>query len=105
MPVMFRLGAAAEVLGSSVSDFKVTTIAEAIHPSDADERVSVGVECSWKEIVIIRAGYKFFYDEETYSFGLGLKPDIYLPIKFDFAYSSYGRLGNVLRLTLQMNWL
>ncbi|MBU2446720.1 MAG: PorV/PorQ family protein [Bacteroidetes bacterium] len=105
MPAMLRLGAAAEVIGEYNSDFRVTTIAEAIHLSDSDERVSAGVECAWKDFLTIRAGYKFFYDEETYSVGLGLNPKMYLPIAFDLAYSSYGRLGNVLRLTLQVGLL
>jgi hypothetical protein len=104
MPAMLRLGAAAEVLGDMNSEYRLTLIAEAMHPNDGDERVNVGTEISWKNMITIRAGYKFFYDEETYSFGFGLDPKLSFPVNFDFAFADYGRLGNILRFTLQLGW-
>lgn len=102
MPIMLRLGAAAEILGQKDSDYRITLLAEALHPTDADERVNFGTEISWNEIIILRAGYKFFYDEETYSFGLGINPGLSLPVSADFSFADYGRLGNTLRFTLQL---
>jgi hypothetical protein len=104
MPAMLRLGAAAEVLGDFDSEYRVTLIGEAMHPNDGDERVNFGTEISWKNIISLRAGYKFFYDEESYSFGFGLDPKLSLPMSFDFAFADYGRLGNILRFTLQLGW-
>lgn len=104
MPAMFRLGAAAEVIGDMNSEYRVTLIGEAAHPNDGDERVNVGTELSWKNMITIRAGYKFFYDEESYSFGFGLDPKLSFPVNFDFAFADYGRLGNILRFTLQLGW-
>lgn len=102
MPVMMRLGMAGEIFGDMNSEYRVTVSAEAIHPSDGDEKLNVGLETSWNNMVTLRGGYKFFYDEETYSFGLGLNPGFRFPVQFDVAYSDYGRLGNILRLTLQL---
>jgi hypothetical protein len=102
MPSVFKLGAAAEILGDAKSDYSVTTIIEAIHPNDGDEKINTGIELSWKKIFSLRGGYKFFYDEETYSFGLGIRGESLMPVNFDFSISNYGRLGNVLRLTLQV---
>ncbi|MCX8056324.1 MAG: PorV/PorQ family protein [Ignavibacteria bacterium] len=101
MPAVLKLGAAAEIFGDYNSDYRVTTIMEAIHPNDGDERVNTGLELSWKNIFTIRGGYKFFYDEETYSFGLGINGEPFVPVSFDVSISNYGRLGNILRLTLQ----
>jgi len=101
MPAVLKLGAAAEVLGDFNSDYRITTLIEAIHPNDGDEKLNTGVEISWKNIFTIRGGYKFFYDEETYSIGLGLSGEPLVPASIDFSISNYGRLGNVLRLTLQ----
>jgi hypothetical protein len=104
MPAMFRLGAAAEVLGDMNSEYRITLIGEAMHPNDGDERVNAGTEISWKNMITLRAGYKFFYDEESYSFGFGLDPKLSFPLNFDFAFADYGRLGNILRFTLQLGW-
>ena len=102
MPSVFKLGLAVEILGSTDSDYRVTALAEALHPNDGDERVSTGLEFSWQNMVSLRGGYKFFYDEETYSLGVGLSPQFSIPVTIDFAYSDYGRLGNILRFSLQL---
>lgn len=102
MPSILKLGASFEIWGNYQSDYRSTVIVEAIHPSNADERVNLGTELSWKNIITLRGGYKFFYDEETYSLGLGINPQLEVPVNFDFAFSDYGRLGNILRFTLQL---
>lgn len=105
MPAMLRLGLAAEVLGNYNSEYRLTAAAEAIHPSDGDERVNIGAEFSYNNMIDFRGGYKFFTDEETYSFGVGVNTTVKVPIKMDFAFSDYGRLGNILRFTLQVGVL
>jgi len=49
---------------------------------------------------VLRGGYKFFYDEESYSFGAGILPQASVPAGIDFSYSHYGRLGNIVRFSL-----
>ncbi|MCX7611994.1 MAG: PorV/PorQ family protein [Ignavibacterium sp.] len=102
MPIVFKLGAAAELIGSKESDYRVTLITEASHPTDANERLNFGAEISWNEMVTFRGGYKFFYDEETYSLGFGVNPKLDFPMNLDFAFADYGRLGKILRLSLQL---
>ncbi|MCX6137738.1 MAG: PorV/PorQ family protein [Ignavibacteriales bacterium] len=102
MPAVFKLGVAGEVLGDASSEHRVTLTAEARHPNDGDEKVSVGAEYSWQNILALRGGYKFFYDEETYSVGIGLNPQLPMPVTIDIAYSDYGRLDKILRMTLQV---
>lgn len=102
MPAMLRLGAALEALGNYGSEYRITLSTEALHPSDGDERINLGSEISWQELITFRAGYKFFYDEETYSFGVGINPNLQMPASLDFAFADYGRLGNILRFTLNL---
>ncbi len=102
MPSILKLGASFEIWGDYESDYRSTIIVEAIHPNNADERINLGTELSWKNIITLRGGYKFFYDEETYSFGLGINPQLEVPVNFDFAFSDYGKLGNIMRFTLQL---
>ncbi|MCU7495685.1 MAG: PorV/PorQ family protein [Ignavibacteria bacterium] len=103
MPAMFRIGAAAEVYQTDKNS--VTLLVEAVHPTDADERVNVGTEIKLMNAITLRGGYKFFYDEEKFSYGIGLALPAEYPVSMDFSMSDYGRLGNVLRLTLQLGML
>lgn len=101
MPAVFRLGAAGEVFGDASSEHRLTLMAEARHPNDGVEKVSVGSEYSWHNTLALRGGYKFFYDEESYSIGIGLNPQLPMPVMLDVTYSDYGRLGKIIRMTLQ----
>ncbi len=100
MPASLRMGLAAEVFDDE--QLKVTTAVEALHPSDGDERINLGLEVGWQNTVFLRGGYKFLYDEETFSAGIGVSTKGSVPVTADFALAHYGRLGNVLRFTLQM---
>jgi len=100
MPSAFALGAALEVVGNEGSEDRITVLAEALHPNDAAEKVNVGGEYSWRNILSVRGGYKFFSDEESYSVGVGLNPQLSIPFGLDFSYSDYGRLGKITRFTV-----
>ncbi|MDP3862547.1 MAG: PorV/PorQ family protein, partial [Phaeovulum sp.] len=102
MPALLRLGVAGEIIGAENSDYRVTALIEALHPNDADEKLNTGLEISWLEIVSLRLGYKFFYDEESYSIGFGVNPQLALLLTLDFSYSDYGRLGKISRFSLQL---
>lgn len=105
MPAVIKLGVSAEVLGDISSEYRLTTILEALHPNDGDEKLNAGLELGWRNIITLRGGYKFFYDEETYSLGIGINPNLDFPAELDFAYSDYGRLGKILRFTLHLGLL
>ena len=102
MPTVFKMGAAMEVLGDQGAENRITVLAEAMHPNDASERVTVGAEYAWKNTLSLRAGYKFFYDEESYSVGVGVNPQLSVPFSLDFAYTDYGRLGRISRFTVHI---
>ncbi|NUM71360.1 MAG: PorV/PorQ family protein [Ignavibacteriaceae bacterium] len=104
MPSVLKLGLASEIVGDMSSEYRVTALVEALHPNDGDEKVNTGIEMSWKNIVTLRGGYKFFYDEDTYSFGVGLNPNLSVPLQLDFAFANYGRLGNILRFSLNIGY-
>ncbi len=105
MPTVLKLGLSAELLGSMDTEYRLTLCGEAIHPNDGNERVNLGAEFCWMNIISLRGGYKFFYDEESYSAGIGIKTGSAYPLNFDFAYADYGRLGDVIRLTINIGML
>lgn len=100
MPTDFRFGAAMEVFGTEKREHALTLAFEALHPSDNEERINVGTEYWIAGIIAFRGGYKFNYDEETWSVGVGLKYSITM---LDLAYSDLGRLGGNIRMTLAVN--
>jgi hypothetical protein len=102
MPSVLKLGVALDVLGGEEAPHRLTMMAQALHPNDAPEKVNVGAEYSWRDIVTLRGGYKFFTDEESFSAGLGVSPGLSVPFGLDVAYADYGRLGSVLRFTVQI---
>ncbi len=105
MPVCLKLSAAMEVIGTYDSPTRLTLAVEGLHPSDYPERVNVGTEFWYKDLFAIRGGYKFNYDEEGLTAGIGLngKPFGY-PDEFDVSYTDYGRLGYVVRFSLSLRF-
>jgi long-subunit fatty acid transport protein len=73
---------------------------DALHPSDNTERLNVGTEYWIQNILALRAGYKFNYDEEGWTLGMGLKwkPNQNI-LNIDIAYTYYGRLESVSRFS------
>jgi long-subunit fatty acid transport protein len=98
LPTMFRLGVAFDFMEmfkiEHGPDHRLDLAIEMNHPNDNKERLNLGTEYAWKERMMLRAGGKFGYDEETFSLGFG----ILIPLvdnyrfRFDYAYSYWGRL-------------
>lgn len=105
-PVVYRLGAAYDFFDLPESPVKLTVLFEAIHPSDSQEKVNLGGELWIKNIIALRGGYKFNYDEESFTGGIGLQFDMGggKPVGVDFAYVDYGRLNSVTRFTLNIGF-
>lgn len=105
-PVNYRLGAAYDFFDFPDSPAKLTVLFEAIHPSDSPEKVMAAGELWIKNIIALRSGYKFNYDEEGITAGIGLKFTIGegRPVGVDFAYVDYGLLNSVTRFTFTVGF-
>lgn len=96
LPTMFRLGVSAnifEMLDVDPGEKHDGTIAvEMNHPNDNRERLNIGGEYVWDEVLALRLGGKFAYDTESFSAGLGLKFPVSRDYRltFDYAYSHFG---------------
>ena len=91
LPVVVRLGVAYDPLQN------LTLVVNASHPNDSVERLDFGGEWWPLEMVAVRGGYKFNYNEASYTGGMGLKLSGF---KADFSYTGMGRLDNALRATV-----
>jgi hypothetical protein len=102
LPVLFRVGVSYPV---SIGDnHKFYFAADAFHPSDNNESISIGAEYTFMDIFSVRAGYQNLFLKDTevgLTLGSGIKYDIanYL-LHFDYAWVKYGRLGDTQRFSL-----
>ncbi|MCX6138350.1 MAG: PorV/PorQ family protein [Ignavibacteriales bacterium] len=110
LPLNFRVGIAMDIVGNKdqffVSDVHRFTLAiDANHPNDNVERMNIGGEYAWDETIFARAGYKLNYDVERWTFGGGVSVGIgNQQVGFDYAMVSYGDLGKVSRMSLEIKF-
>ncbi len=105
MPMIFRLGAAAEIFGAIGQRHRLTLATEALHPSNYSERLHVGLEYCFIRKVFLRGGYKFNYDLGGFSAGAGIRwPSSRFNLQLDGAYSDFAELGSVLRFGLNVRY-
>lgn len=108
LPLVIRVGLAMDILklwNNGDGDFELNTAVDLLHPIDYTERVHVGTELGFKEMFFLRAGYKFNYDVEDYSFGLGFNFSLGdFGATLDYAYTNAEFFGNVNRLSLNFTF-
>lgn len=103
MPQQLKMGISGEIWGNYQSPYHLTLITEAIHPSNARERIHTGAELMISGALLIRGGYKFGYDEENWTAGIGLKFE-YVAKQFNLVlgYMPHKHLGSTYRYSLSM---
>jgi hypothetical protein len=96
MPLRFQVGIAMDVLTTELMDVRMEIDAE--HPNDNRERVNVGAEVELLQLITLRGGYRYNYDDEDLTLGVGLNIPVGRSIvQFDYAYSRYDLLPDVHR--------
>ena len=103
LPLTFKMGVAMDILdffGEHPDNSFVVDI-DAVHPRDYTERLHVGGEFWYKNMLALRGGYKFNYDEEGITLGVGINAG---GIKLDYAYSEFGVFDNVNRISLGISF-
>lgn len=104
LPLTFYLGFSMDVLDFIKEEHPTNSLVlelDAIHPRDYPERIHLGSEYWFKDMLALRAGYKFNYDEESFSAGFGVKGDFSgINIKLDYSYSDMGIFDSVNRISV-----
>jgi hypothetical protein len=106
-PLQFRLGIAGDLVGGDAvfarsENTRVTLAFDILQPNDYDQQMHLGFEAAFMEMLYLRAGYKYNYDNEKFTFGAGVKTDVSgALLAFDYSYGSMGAyLGNVHRISV-----
>jgi hypothetical protein len=106
-PLAFRIGASTNLIGPEamlypVEKNKLTFAYDIFHPNDYAQQMHFGLEYSFSDLLFLRAGYKWNYDNEKLTLGAGIQYgfDGY-NLMFDYSYGSLGQLlGQVHRISL-----
>lgn len=92
MPLDYRLGVAIDFFEKKSNPHFITAVIEGVHPNDGPERANIGLEYWYNNVFAIRTGYRINYDEESFTFGGGLKTR---GLRINYAYVDFGRLKQV----------
>jgi len=98
LPMIFRLGAAIELLNSE--DKRLTIAVEGANPNDNDETFALGAEFYWKKILFVRTGYTINKDTGGFGAGAGINTG---SIQLDYSFSDFGVLPDIHRIGLSFS--
>ncbi|HVN49642.1 MAG TPA: PorV/PorQ family protein [Bacteroidota bacterium] len=112
-PTVFKLGFAFEPYQTEQN--RITTSVQLNHPNDNAEDIRFGVEYAWSEWLMLRAGLRRTVGgswlsansntADNYSFGIGVvAPLSFTKLTFDYAYTDFGDLGAVHRISCSMTY-
>lgn len=102
LPQVFQMGIAFDPIVTE--NGCLTLLADAVVPSDNEEKISLAAEYQIFKIAYVRGGYRVNYDSGDLSFGGGLHLNtIGVNARLDYAYSTQGVLGDVHRFGLGLS--
>jgi opacity protein-like surface antigen len=90
LPLTFRFGLAMYVYDRE--DVKVLTAVDTHKPNDNKQHVNAGTEITFMDMLMLRAGYRFRYDQGGFCFGAGLNYNLFagFDIRLDYSYADMG---------------
>jgi hypothetical protein len=97
MPMSYSFGAAMDIIEkTNNSPHLLIGVAEFIHPNDGPEKINIGAEYTFQNLLALRGGYRFNYDEESFTIGGGLNlSTAYGTFKVDYSFWDFGILDTV----------
>jgi hypothetical protein len=99
LPLNFQVGIAMELVSTPM--YKVLAAVDAVHPNDNNERLNFGIEVGYRSMLYLRGGYRYNYDDEGLTFGLGcVMPFSNYKAKFDYSYSTFDLFTNIQRFSI-----
>jgi hypothetical protein len=109
LPLNFRIGVSMNVLdfmALAPEKHRFIVAVDAEHPRDYPERLRMGGEYVFMDVLSLRAGFVSLAEEEKFSYGLGLKKDVgnEMSLGVDYSYTPEGVFGKVHRITVQLIW-
>ncbi len=106
LPLTFMVGFAMDVLdfwGEHTNSLLIAV--DAVHPRDYTERIHLGGEYCLMNMFALRAGYKFNYDVENFSGGIGFKHNFgKIKCEIGYSYSLFEVFDDVNRMSFEIGF-
>jgi hypothetical protein len=88
LPTALRFGARTTVFAEN--EHLLYAVLQVARPNDADEQYNFGAEYVFQDLVSLRTGYRFNYDTENWSGGVGINLiSLGVDGSLDYAYTNY----------------
>ena len=104
LPLVFNLGISMDLVDFMEEelgeDHSLYLSIDASHYRSHAEQIKIGLDYCIQEVISLRGGYISSNDESGFSFGAGIK---YSGAAFDYAYTPFGILGTVQRMTVRFS--
>lgn len=105
LPLLFSLGAAMnlmEVINEEIAaDNNLTFAVDFLHQNNYSERVNMGIEYKFLQIISLRGGYQTNRDLASWSAGVGFNTSVSdYNIEVNYSYSKFEIFDNVNRLSI-----
>ena len=107
LPLTFTVGFAMDMLDlmGEHPNHSLVMAVDAIHPRDYTERIHVGGEYWFMNMLAVRAGYKSNYDVEGLTAGIGAKYGVGgVNLKVDYSYSDFGAFDAINRFSVGVSF-
>ena len=103
IPLLLRFGISDFIIDNE--DVSLLVAYDLLDSRDYRVRHNVGTEVGLYQIFYLRGGYKFNYDEVSYTVGFGLdfKNIVDYKLKLDYLFLDYGDFGSLNQFSLQFN--
>jgi hypothetical protein len=104
LPLTFRFGIGFDPVDTKNHKLSLAVMGE--HPNDNKERLNLGSEYVFNNLLALRGGYVLNHDTRTFSAGFGLQINALgnTSLKIDYAYTQYGVLEDFQIFSLLFDW-
>jgi hypothetical protein len=104
LPLMFQFGIGYDPIETQMHKLSLAIIGE--HPNDNLERLNLGAEYMFNNLIALRGGYVLNHDTRTFSAGVGTLLNIIgdTALRVDYGYAHFRVLEDVQHISLSFNW-
>jgi len=104
LPLVFKIGVSTEIYKNE--NFRWCGSYLINDTRDYLTRHNLGTSITLMNILTLRGGYRLNYDETTFSAGFGfvVPAEVFGKIFFDYAFTDFGKLSNIHKLILAVNF-
>lgn len=100
IPTVLAFGVMVNIVNQEQN--KLVLCMQVNRPSDANEQYNTGLEYTFDGMFFLRGGYKFNYDTENWSAGIGLKFDLLgMDASFGYGYDNFKYLPGTNTVSLE----